>query len=138
MRDSASGEMLEPLPEGATETTALNLLDPAEYPTDLIQPVFEFCRQHRQYRAAWVFDSPSGRERVAATGGRAYQLLFLMDPRDRFVHHDLSMVIAAAVATGDDVAHGQVDETDPVYIAKIFSVAEPFYLAADFAQPKAR
>ncbi len=138
MREIASGELLEPLPEGATETAALTLLDPADYPTDLIQPVFEFCRQHRQYRAAWIFDSPAGRAKVAATGGRAYQLLFLMDPRDRVVHHDLNMVIAAAVTEGDDVTHGQVDETDPVYIAEIFSVAGPFYVAADFAQPRRR
>ncbi len=137
MRDLASGEVLEPLPEGETEEIALNRVDPADYPTDLVQPVFEYCRRHKQYRAAWIFQSPVGAAKVAANGGRGYQLTFLMDPRDRIVHHDLNLVIAAALSESkDDVAHGLLDERDPVAVADLFRQAQPFYLAADFAQPR--
>jgi hypothetical protein len=29
-----------------------------------------------------------------------------------------------------------VDETDPVYVANLFRQPAPFYVAADFAQPR--
>lgn len=138
MRDIASGQVLEPLPEGETQTVALNFIDPADYPTYLVQPVFEFCRRHRQYRAAWVFYHPADCAKVAAPGGRAYHLMFLMDPRDRVINHDLTLIIAAAMADrNDEVAHGLIDETDPVYVADLFRKAQPFYLAADFATRQA-
>jgi hypothetical protein len=137
MRDIASGEVLEPLPEGETETFTLNRLDPADFPTYLLQPVFEFCRRQREYRAAWIFDSPASSAKVAAKGGRGYHLLLLMDPRERIIHHDLNLIIAAALHDReDDVTHGLIDETDPVYVAELFRVAKPFYLAADFGQGK--
>jgi hypothetical protein len=137
MRDIASGDVLEPLPEGETETYSLNRLDPADFPTYLVQPIFEYCRQHRHYRAAWVFQSPAEEAKATADGGHGYHLAFLMDPRDRLVHHDLNLVIAAALSgSRDQVTHGLVDEADPVAVAELFGDAQPFYLAADFAQPR--
>jgi hypothetical protein len=64
MRDLASGRVLEPLSEGETENVALSHVDPADYPTYLGPPVFEYCRRHREYRAAWIFNSPAGHEEV--------------------------------------------------------------------------
>ncbi|MGI8431201.1 MAG: SseB family protein [Chthoniobacterales bacterium] len=137
MRDIASGEVLEPLPQGATETHVLNLIDPADFPTWLVQPVFEYCRCHREYRAVWVFQSPVIQAKVAASGGEGYHLLFLMDPPDRVIHHDLNLITAAAMADRpDDLSHGLIDATDPVRVADLFRQAQPFYLAADFAKPR--
>ncbi len=49
-----------------------------------------------------------------------------------------TLVIAAASDREDDVGHGLVDETDPVKIAHLFRQATPFYVAADFAQPRSQ
>jgi hypothetical protein len=136
MRDIASGEVFRPLlrdDKAPAEERALNLIDPADYPTDIVQPVFEVLRKHRQFRAAWIFlDGPA-----AAEGRRLYQLLFLMDPRDAEVHHEVNMVLAALRSELNvEIDHGMVDETDPVYIADMFRQATPFYLAADFGGGK--
>lgn len=137
MRDLASGEVLEPMTEGNRQTFSLDLLDPADYPTYLVQPVFEYLRRQKQYRAAWIFRSPSEEAKASAKGGHGYHLAFLMDPRDRIVHHDLNLIIAAALSWSDDeLTHGLIDETDPVEVAGLFRQAPPFYVAVDFAQPR--
>ncbi len=135
MRDIASGKVFQPLPIGGEEVAAaLDLLDPADYPTGLVQAAFEVLRRHRNFRAVWIFRHP-GRASLAPSG-RAYQFLLLMDPRDDAIYHEFNIVLAAAADREDDISHGLVDETDPVYIANVFRQAAPFYLAADFAQPR--
>jgi hypothetical protein len=60
MRDIASGKVFQSsdVTSREMEEITLRLLDPADYPTDLIQPVFEILRKHRQFRAAWIFTYP--------------------------------------------------------------------------------
>jgi len=137
MRDIASGKVFEPLGiEDDDVEVALELLDPADYPTELVQAAFEVLRKHRNFRAVWIFRSPSGA--AVAPSGRGYQFLLLMEPRDPAIYHEFNMVIAAAGDREDDIGHGLVDETDPVYIAHLFRQATPFYVAADFAQPRSQ
>jgi hypothetical protein len=64
--------------------------------------------------------------------------MFLMDPRDDQLLHDLNLIVQAARAKTDDVQLGQIDETDPNYIAKVFREATPFYIAADYRPPQPR
>ena len=135
MRDIASGKVFEPMSlETNPIEVALDLLDPADYPTRLVQSGFEVLRKYRNFRAAWIFRRARGAE--IASGKVGYQFFVLMEPRDEVIYHEFNMVIAAACAPEDDVAQGLVDETDPVYIANLFRQAEPFYVAADFAQAK--
>ena len=135
MRDIASGEVFQPVGLANEEVEyALDRLDPADYPTTLVQAAFEVLRQHRNFRAVWIFHSPAGA--ALAPSGRGYQFLLLMDPRDEAIYHEFNLVMAAAADRADDIGHGLVDETDPVYIADLFRQAEPFYLAVDFAQPR--
>ncbi len=135
MQDIANGKVFQPLPlEDDEIEVALDLLDPADYPTTLVQAAFEVIRKHRNFRAAWIFRSPRGE--AVAPSGRGYQFLLLMEPRDSVIYHELNLVMAAARDLEDDISHGLVDEADPVYIANLFRQAEPFYVAADFAQPR--
>jgi hypothetical protein len=137
MRDIASGKVFEPLPVEHDEIeVALDLLDPADYPTGLVQAAFEVLRKYRNFRAVWIFRSPRGA--AVAPSGRGYQFLLLMEPRDDAIYHEFNMVIAAAGSREDDIGHGLVDETDPVYIANLFRQAAPFYVATDFAQPRSQ
>lgn len=129
MRDLASGAALKPQPLGTrSEQRALTKIDPADYPTDLIQPLFESLRKHREFRAAWIFERPE----PTAEGGTHYQIMLLMDPRDEVIVHDFNLVLVSACEEPDEVSFGLLDENDPDYIASMLEAAEPFYRAADF------
>jgi hypothetical protein len=135
MRDLASGQALKPiLPEGQMHGV-MTILNPADYPTHLIQPLFELMRQHAQFRAAWVCAFPP--EPDAPVRPPHYQLLILMDPRDERLFHDLNMTLSAAERdqTGPKTGLGLVDETDADYIAGLFRQAPAFFTAADYLRP---
>lgn len=69
MRDVADGSALKPTEPCEEVSQTLRIIDPADYPTYLMQPVFEILRQHRNFRAAWVLERGDGgrgrRERAA-------------------------------------------------------------------------
>ncbi len=133
MRDLANGRVFQPNPVQAQQRGRLKIINPADYPTNLIQPVFEFMRRHAKFRAAWVFDSsPLVKQPVP---GRCYQLLFLMAPRDEGLFNDLNIAIQAARAPDDDVGLGLLDETDTGYIGQLFQKARPFFVAPDYPAP---
>jgi hypothetical protein len=131
MRDLASGVALQPQPIGSEpQELTLQMIDPADYPTDLIQPLFESLRKHREFRAAWVMQ----RQETAAAGGRHYQVMLLMDPRDEVLVHDFNMVLTAACHEPDAVSFALMNEEDAAYTRSLFALAQPFYRAADFVQ----
>lgn len=130
MRDLASGMALRPMPlDGKADEQTLKLIDPADYPTDLIQPLFESLRRHAQFRAVWVFR----REEPAAGGGAHYQFLVLMDPRDEAIVHDFNLVLVSACKAPDAVSFGLLDENDHAYTRWLLEQAQPFYRVVDFA-----
>ena len=57
MRDLADGSALKPSPDKGPKRGRLKILNPADYPTNVIQPVFEFIRRQKNFRLAWVFDA---------------------------------------------------------------------------------
>jgi hypothetical protein len=130
MRDLASGKVLEPLSmkTGKTRERALNLIDPADYPTDLLQPLFEVLRADRKFRAAWVLRDPE----PTLDGGVHYAFLVLMDPRDEVLAHDFNLVLQSACKKPDDSSFSFMDETDEACIESILKQAAPFYRAPDF------
>lgn len=137
MRELANGKALKPLGLGGkrAKPLAVTILDPADYPTYLIQPVFELMRQHRNFRAAWVFGPPAD---MAQPGkARVYYLMLLMEPRDEVLFHDFNMVVQAARGEACEVEMGVAEETNPEYVANLFRQAKPFYVAADYRPPSA-
>ena len=131
----ASGEVFHSSKVTAAEIeeVALRLLDPADYPTDLIQPAFEILRKHRQFRAAWIFTRPP----VATTSPPhpIYQFIILMDPRDDHIYSEFNLVMSTSHGPEVEVYHSRIDGSDPVYVAKFFQRAHPFSVAADFGRP---
>lgn len=128
--DLADGSIFHANAPGETKHAAVTVLDPADYPTDLIQRAFEFVRQHRVFRAAWVFLLPESADRQ-----RKYQLLFLISPRNQMLLHDLNLALNCSPPKGITFEIGTVEETDPVQIMTLFVKAQPFYLAQDFVRP---
>ena len=128
MQGVVSGEALEPLPSGPAEERVLDLIDPADYPTDIIQPLFETLRRHRSFRAAWV----TRRKDPTPLGGAHYQFLLLVHPEDEKATHDFNIVLQTVRKAPDDVSFGYLDENDEGYIRYLRERAIPFYAAPDF------
>lgn len=132
--DLADGSIFESIRPSELQHAAVTVLDPADYPTDLVQRAFEFIRTHRAFRAGWVLLLP----RPTAQVGTApkYQLLFLLSPRDQTLLHDLNLALHCAPPPGIEFEVGTVAETDTVQIMTLFAKAPPFYIAADFVRPE--
>ena len=130
MRDLADGSALRPQSQGEHQERIINIVNPADYPTHLIQAAFESMRRHQNFRAAWVFTLAEAKPNDAQS--KRFQIVVLMDPRDEKVLHDLNMTVQGARLKADDVGIGLLDETDRDYIKELFRKARPFYVAADF------
>ena len=133
MRDVASGKVFEPANLDGDEPEqrqTLKIVDPADYPTDLLQPAFEILRRHRNFRATWIFGFPN--EESLPVEERRYQLLVLMEPRDEVIFHELAMVLGAVRVQMPNVESGLLDEKDHAYIGELFRNAAPFFTAVDY------
>jgi hypothetical protein len=119
MRDVADGSVFQPATEGPLEKAKSKILDPADYPTDLVQALFEVLRQHANFRAAWIFSSMTGER--GQPEGRCYNVPVLMEPRDQAIFHDLNLVAQAACGNGDGVDLGMIDETDHAHLEMLFA-----------------
>lgn len=94
VRRLADGSIFQTVTRSEQEQSMpMTILDPADYPTTLVQPVFEFIRQHEAFRAAWVFG-----EGLPATfqPGR-YRMSFWMEPREERLEQELGMVMLASM-----------------------------------------
>ena len=129
--DVADGTALRPLGMGGEKTEQLTLdkIDPADYPTDLLQAVFEVFRQHPEFRAAWIFTRTIAGQPVPAH--RPYFLLVLMEPRDAKLFHDFNLVAQSARGK-HELNLSLADEQDREYVAGLFRQARPFYVSADY------
>ena len=124
MRDLADGSALRPLGDPQKRQQGrLKILNPADYPTALVQAVFECVRQHPPFRAVWVFGTiPQPAQ------GRGYQLLFFMDPKDEVLFHEVNMIVQAA--KGD--AEVELGTLNPDDVARFGQQARPFYAAPGY------
>jgi hypothetical protein len=131
----ASGAAFNPPPldDKGSERLQLDKLNPADYPTDLVQAVFEFCRQHGRFRAVWIFSRGIAGQPAAAR--KAYYILVLMEPRDATLFHDFNLV-AKSVSQEYEVNLSLTESNAPECIADLFRQAQPFYMAADYQPPK--
>ena len=135
MRALADGSALAPHDLGRQPEEQMSVIpiDAADYPTDLIQPVFEVLRRHPQFRAAWVFGFTPAAAPPAEQ--RGYCLTLLMEPRDETLLHEVNLVAHAARPPTHEIKITLVDETDAGYVAQLFAAAPPFFTAADYGRP---
>jgi hypothetical protein len=128
LRNLADGTALKPLPaSGQVENITLKIMDPADYPTGVVQDSFELFRRHAAFRAAWIFtrsDQP-----------KAYYLILVMQPRDATLFHDFNLVAASAAGKKHPVHAQLADENDAGQIAVLFNAGRPFYQAVDYQPP---
>lgn len=137
MSDVADGSAFKAPPmNGPSQQTTLSMIEPADYPTNLLQPVFEFVRQHANFRAVWVFHHGDGN--LTPEGGLRYQFVVHMEPRDAAVYHDFQLVLASTCKHPHEAGSGCVDETDENYLAALWNLVTPFYVAVGHKPPQAR
>lgn len=131
LRDLADGTALRPHhleAERGLHQGMLKHVDPADYPTELVQRLFEALRRHSHFRAAWIFILPE--EEGVRQDPPRYQVLVWMDPRDDGVFHDLSLVARTRSDSSEHVELGLLDEMNPEYIESLRQQVHPFYVAA--------
>lgn len=128
MLDLVSGVALQPLGAAPTVEKTLKIIEPADFPTNLIQPLFETLRRDRRFRAAWVMRT----NEPTAAGGTRYEFLLLVDPRDNALVHDFNIVLQNSVKKPDEAYFGLIDEKNREYIDYLLSNAAPFHTAPDF------
>jgi hypothetical protein len=71
IRDLASGKVFQPTENDTSQhkTGTVNALDPADYPTDVVQRAFEFMRRHKNFRAAWLWGERGRPSRLCGGDG---------------------------------------------------------------------
>ena len=134
LRDLADGSALKPLGIGGgqREQLKLKILNPADYPTKLVQAAFDLFRKHANFRAAWIFINREPEQPPPALC--TWYLLVLMDPRDEVIYHDFNLVVQSARG-GHELSISLAKENNPADIANTFRLAKPFYVAADYRPP---
>lgn len=135
MRDLANGEALKPAgTRGESRVRkSFSAIGAADYPTYLVQPLFEVLKQHAQFKAAWVFGPP--KDAPDAGPLPRYYLGVLMEPRDDKVFLDFNIVAQTAAQKRCTVELSLMDESNPAEIAKLFRSARPFFVAAGYQPP---
>ena len=132
----ASGAAFNPPPldDKGSERLRLDKIDPADYPAALVQAVFDFCRQHGQFRAVWIFTRALAGPPAAVR--KPYYLLVLTEPRDAALFHDF-LLVAKSVSREYEVNLSLTESNTPGCVADLFRQAQPFYVAADYHPPAA-
>ena len=98
VKNLGDGSILKPLKNAGEQgndeggySAQLTILDVADRPTKLVQPVFEYIGQHDIFRAAWVF----GNGLPETWDRRSYHLAFWMERRDEEIEQGLGVVLMA-------------------------------------------
>jgi hypothetical protein len=128
-RKLADGSILE-MDKGPEEKGRIKIVDAADYPTDLLQPVFKFLRGRTEVRAAWLFyrlenDDPKK---------RYYVFGLLVNGDAEAVKNELSVVVRHAVKNGPEFGVAEVDPKHPE-MGKVLAKFPPFYAAPDYRAP---
>jgi hypothetical protein len=125
------GSILQPIEDhGEKQEGIVKIVEPADYPTDLLQPLFRFLRERKEVRAAWLF-----RKTETSDPTRPYYVFALnVAGNFRAVEQDFSVVLLN-VGKGDfDYGVVPVDESNPKFV-EITLKYPAFYAAPDYRAP---
>ena len=130
IRGLASGKVFEPTENDASQhkTGTATALDPADYPTEVVQLAFEFMRRHQHFRAAWVWG-------VEVAGRPGYVVGAVMEPRDEAVFHDFNLAVHAVHSPDYDIYVVLIDEKSPPGYREMMGQSPPFYTVPGYLLP---
>ena len=130
IRDLASGKVFQPTEQDITQhkTGTAMALDPADYPTEMVQRAFEFMRRHKNFRAAWVW-------RLTVAGRAGYVVATVMEPRDAALYHDFNLAVHVGHSPDYETYLFQLDTASPDGYRQLMESSPPFYTAPDYLRP---
>ncbi len=133
VRMLADGSILKPITPETKVRRSAEIMDAADYPTNFIQPVFEFLRSQPVAQAAWLFrQSPPPK-----TGGASYVIgLLTTGETGSELEQDL-MVVGESVCPPDCSFGVTILDLKKPAVAQMAATFLPFYAAPDFQKPVA-
>jgi hypothetical protein len=131
LRDLASGEALQSKGPQQTATMKLYTIDPADYPTDIVNAAFQKMRQHSAFRAAWIFAQEGD-------DGLCYNLAVLINPPSEQLRHELDLIVQLARPNKEMMLRvSALDLGDPENVTGAFrQFPVTFYTAPGFDPAK--
>ena len=111
---------------GEKKTGQVQLLTPADYPTKLVQSLFQYLRGCPGVRAAWL-----ARDLAPAGPGTGYIVMVLGAGDQKKVQDDIIIVAGSAIAKGESVHTAFFDGTNAAALATAEKFT-PFYAAPDY------
>lgn len=127
----ADGTILRPVETKGMQRRS-KIVDPADYPTDLLQPAFRFLRQQPDVLAAWLFedaDPPNPALKYYCVA------LLIQGQNARQIEQDLAVVIRESQPENWHFAMSLLDPKSPG-TAQILAQYVPFYAAPHFHPPR--
>ncbi len=130
IRDLASGKVLKPTENDPIPniTGTMKALDPADYPTELVQNAFDFMRRHKNFRAAWIW-------LLDAAGRTGYTTGVVMDPPDAVLFHDFNLALHAGLSRDYGSHIVVLDKKRTAEFEQVLKLSSPFYTAPDYLSP---
>ena len=124
----ADGSILDPV-GGETKEGIVSMVDPADYPTDFLQPLFCFLRERRQVQAVWLLQ-----EETVPNAPVSYVFVLKVLGESQALERDFSVV--ARSACPKNVEYG-VTLLDPKNeeLVQLTDAFTPFYAAPDYHTP---
>jgi SseB protein C-terminal domain/SseB protein N-terminal domain len=119
------------LPEGPRQHGQVQIVDPADYPTAMVQPLFQFLRGCADVRAAWIF------RQVAPDPPEipCYVFGLLMPAENRAVMEDFSTICATSRPKHTEFGVFKIDLAEPA-LAALLKQHPPFFAAPNFHWPE--
>jgi hypothetical protein len=121
----ADGSIFDP-EGGETKEGFASIVDPADYPTDFLQPLFCFLRERPQVQAAWLLQEETEPEMPV---GYVFVLKITGEPQR--VERDFRVVARSACPKGVEYGVTLFDPTNEE-LAQLTDHSTPFYAAPDY------
>lgn len=128
----ANGAILKPLRPEKRESGMVHIVEPSDYPTQLVNSLFQYFRRYGTVRAAWLFrhqPEPSSAEPTYIVG-----LVLTNADGARRIEQDLT-VVAKGIRPIVKCSATVLDLTDPA-VAKTVANHMPFYSVPDFERDR--
>lgn len=128
VRKIADGSIFAPEPQ-ETKNSTVTIVEPADYPTDFLQPIFRFLRERPEMEAAWLFreDKPPGTR-------TSYVFVLKVRGDSAAMQNDFKIVATGACPQGMGFGVCLLDGEFPL-LEQVASTCTPFYAAPDYKAP---
>ncbi|MDB6056948.1 MAG: sseB [Verrucomicrobiales bacterium] len=127
----ADGTAQEPFQPAAGERGIVKVVEPADYPTDFVQPLFDYLRTRSEIDAVWLLQQTD-----APPDKIVYALGILASGDVEHVENDLGIVGHPVRPKGAEFTVVRLDVKNPA-IKNMIAGFPPFYAAPGFVWPSA-